>query len=97
MDVQRECKCIQFHLPKALASPSSELLFCQGNPQYGSAWRGFTYKLTGRREGEEPRARLKIHKSIVGASKMDGKKWHFTTLSKGKMAAGAGTHGNKYV
>lgn len=53
--------------------------------------------MTGRREGEEPRARLKIHKSIVGASKMDGKKWHFTTLSKGKMAAGAGTHGNKYV
>lgn len=84
LDVQRECKCIQFHLPKALASPSSVLLLCQGNPEYGSAWRGFTYKLTGRREGEEPRGRLKIHKSIVGTSQMDGKKIALHNTERGQ-------------
>lgn len=39
LDVQNECKCIKFYLLKASASPSCELFLCQGNPEYGSAYR----------------------------------------------------------
>lgn len=37
LDVQHESKVFQFYLLKAPASPSCELLLCQGNPEYWSA------------------------------------------------------------